>query len=137
MAKQEITERVRQLPEMQRVYQAGYRILHEEERPSAPSTTWRFSACVPDGRSGGDLITNWTKDQFWLFLDNVVVFSGHEQKGIASALILAAALTSGCRFITASSSATEGKRAVANVMPALESRGVQFLDGPPAKAGQT
>jgi GNAT superfamily N-acetyltransferase len=123
----EIDQAVQNVPEVAKVYAVGYRIFHSVGVEDGRARCWGFRARLHDRGAGCTLGTKFTSHTQTLFLDGIMVNPPHERKGVGTALIVAAVLTTKPKRVTGSAETGHGAKLMAKVRPILERLGTPYV----------
>jgi GNAT superfamily N-acetyltransferase len=111
--------------EVQRVYRKGYEICFRRERPSRRFVRYAFVA-RRDGRLVGQLDADLITAGRRLYGQNIYVKEAHRGRGLGTALLLCAAMTTGCTVFTSSGRTRDGAALCVWCGPILRRHGVEM-----------
>jgi hypothetical protein len=123
-------EDAKALAEVDHAYQQGYEIVYRRGRPSGRCEKWLFYV-RRQGRTCGYLDLDWMGAKHWIYVENVYVDDRHGSRGLAMALLLCAACTTGCRVLTTSSRTRQGVQFFAKARGVLKKYGIDMPDKHP------
>lgn len=127
---QEIDCEFKALSEVRSVLRQGYAIFFTRGRAVRGYEKWTFQAHLrghPVGRLDVDRIGL----RECLYVENIHVEEEHSRRGLATALLVCAALTTGCREVATSGRTTQGAVFFQCVQPVLNGRGIELRRGMP------
>jgi hypothetical protein len=128
-----ISDRIRAIPEADKVLERGYQICFRQGPASKTSKRWTFTAHLRN-RTVGCLEVDFIEASSRLFVANVYVVESHGNRGLGTALLLCAAKTTDCRVVTSSSRTRQGVGFFAKARLVLKGYGVEMRDPPPTPA---
>ena len=125
--------RLRRLDETKAVAEMRYEIVFRLVR--ATKSYRRYACCaLRDGRTVGRLDVDFIASRKWLYVANIYVVEAHGNRGVGTALLVCAALRTGCEVLTTSSRTRQGAAFFAKNRATLKRYGVEMADRPPAPA---
>jgi hypothetical protein len=125
-----VPDEVRALPEVAAVCGHGYEVHYRRDRPWDGRGKWLFQV-FRAGRACGYLDADYMEKARWLYVENVYVEDRHGNRGLATALLLCAALTTGCGLVTTSARTRQGAQFFAKSAALLKKYGVELRDQHP------
>ncbi len=117
----------RAMPEVAAVCGQGYEITYRRHLPGKGRGKWLFQVFLK-GRARGYLDADFMEGQRWLYVENVYVDDRHGNRGLATALLLCAARTTGCVVMTTSARTRQGARFFEKNRAVLTKYGVELRE---------
>ena len=128
-----ISDRIRAIPEADKVLERGYQICFRQGPASKTSRRWTFTAHLRN-RTVGCLEVDFIEANSRLFVANVYVVESRGNRGLGTALLLCAAKTTDCRVVTSSSRTRQGVGFFVKARLVLKGYGVEMRDPPSTPA---
>ena len=119
----------RTAPEVEKAGRQGYDICFRLESRAKRFVRYAFVARRL-GRVVGRLDADFIGAEQRLYTQNVFVAKAHRKRGLAAALLISAAKTTGCVVVATSGRTADGTAYFAGMRPLLKRHGVELRDGP-------
>ncbi len=119
----------RTAPEVEKAGRQGYDICFRLESRAKRFVRYAFVARRL-GRVVGRLDADFIGAEQRLYTQNVFVAKAHRKRGLAAALLISAAKTTGCAVVATSGRTADGTAYFAGMRPLLKRHGVELRDGP-------
>ncbi len=119
----------RTAPEVEKAGRQGYELCFRQEPKAKRFVYYAFVArCL--GREVGRLDVDFIDAEKRLYTRNIFVTEAHRKRGLAAALLVAAAKTTACSVVATSGRTADGTAYFAEMRPLLKRHGVELRDGP-------
>lgn len=125
-----LADAAKSAPEVDKIYRDGFDICFQQAAPSKRFVRYVFLARRA-GRQLGRLDADFIADEGRLYWRNVYVAEAARRRGLGAALLVSAALTTGCSVLTSSGRTRDGAALCLRARPALKRHGVTLRDDPP------
>ncbi len=124
-----IPDELKAIPEVQKVYDEGYEIWFYCCPPNTRYQHWVLEA-RKRGRAKAHLSADFITAKQSLYISNICVDKPHENKGLATALLLCATRLTQTRALTTSGRTKQGVKFFEKSRSRLSRHGVELHDGP-------
>jgi hypothetical protein len=122
-----ITDELKAIPEVQKVYEEGYEIWFHRSPPNTRYQQWVLEARKL-GRGKAHLSADFITAKQCLYIANVYVDQRHGNKGLATAMLLCATRLTQCRALTTSGRTNQGAKFFEKNRLRLSRHGVELHD---------
>ncbi len=122
-----ITDELKAIPEVQKVYEEGYEIWFYRSPPNTHYQKWVLEARKL-GRAKAHLSADFITAKQCLYIANVCVDQRHGNKGLATAMLLCATRLTQCRALTTSGRTNQGAKFFEKNRLRLSRHGVELRD---------
>jgi len=123
-----ITDELKAIPEVQKVYDEGFEIWFYRCPPKTRYQHWVLEARKL-GRAKAHLSADFIPAKQCLYIANVCVDQQHGNKGLATAMLLCATRLTQCRAVTTSGRTKQGAKFFEKNRLCLSRNGVELRDG--------